>query len=225
MIPDNYESNPNMAPVLFDEMLFWNRQLDEHARLIRSGVDISQDDVMREADQYVILYDRLLNRLQIPELNADPTMVNRLLYQTKALAVGLREFKIEVGRGIADCRIKAIISAELLNHIRQELDYFIGKLDSVTGGPIPSWADLGLDHSQQRVSLVPRMLLEEIQGRSVCQVSLEEMLFWTHISADHAILLAGYFKPIEQSQFTQEASQFGMEFDQLHQQTFESLLM
>ncbi len=222
MIPDNCDLNPNVVPALLDEMLFWNRQLDEHARLIRSGVDLGQDDVIQEADQYVALYDRVLSKLQSPGVNANPTIVNRLLCQTKTLAAGLRESKIEVGCGIAECRIKAIIPAEILNHTRQELDYLIGKLNAVIGGPVPTWADLGLDHSQQPVSLVPRMLLEEIEDLSVCQVSLEEMLFLTHNSAEHAKLLAEHFRPIEQIQFTQEASQFSVEFDQLHQQTFQS---
>lgn len=217
---NNQELNPRVIPALLDEMLFWNRQLDEHARLIRSGVDLGEDDSIREANQFVVMYDRLLNQLQAPGLNANPSVVNRLLRQTKTLAAGLREFKIEVEQGIAACRIKAILPADLIDHIRRELDFFIGVLDAVTGGTIPTWEELGLDHSERKVSLIPRMLLEEIEDQSVCQVSLEEMLFWTHISADHAKLLAALFKPIIQAQFTQDASQFGSEFDQLHQQIF-----
>ena len=220
---DQYDHNskPEVISAILDEMQFWNRQLDEHARLIRSGVDLGEDNIIREADQFVLMYDRLLSCLDTPGLIANPPMVIRLLHQTKSLAVGLRQFKIEVENGIAGCRIKAIISADLLDHIRRELDYFIGKLDAVTGGPIPTWEDLGLDHSTRKVSLVPRMLLDEIEAKSVCQVSLEELLFWLHISADHAQLMAGYFKPIEQAQFTQETSSFGAEFERLHQLTFQ----
>ncbi|HEX3043914.1 MAG TPA: DUF2935 domain-containing protein [Bacillota bacterium] len=71
------------------------------------------------------------------------------------------------------------------------------------------------------VSLGPRMLLDEVQGPAVCQVSLEELLFWLHISADHAQLLARYFIPLKQAQFTQDASQYGAEFDQLHELTLQ----
>lgn len=221
MNQDNNDFNLKVIPALLDEMLFWNRQLDEHARLIRSGVDLGEDNVFREADQYVIMYDHLLTQLQSTELNANPSMVIYLLNRTRMLAAGLREFKLKVAQGIDECRIKAMIPADLVDHIRRELDYFIGILNAVTNGPIPTWEDLGLDHLQQNVSLVPRMLLGEIENRIVCQVSLEEMLFWTHISGDHANLLAGYFKPNIQAQFTQETSQFGAEFDRLHQQTFQ----
>jgi hypothetical protein len=215
------ELRTEVIRALLDEMQFWNRQLDEHARLIRSGVDLGEDNTIREADQFVVMYDRLLSRLNTPGLIANSLIVSKLLYQTKILALSLREFKIEVENGIAQCRIKAILPADLINHIRRELDFFIGNLNAVTEGPIPTWGDLGLDHSNRKVSLVPRMLLEEIEGKLVYQVSLEELLFFTHISADHAKLLAGYFKPIEQAQFTQETLQFGAEFDRLHQLTFQ----
>jgi hypothetical protein len=217
----NYDLKPEVISALLDEMQFWNLQLDEHARLIRSGVDLGEDNTIKEAEQFMVMYDRLLNRLNTPGLIANPSMVIRLLNQTRVLAAGLREFKIEVENGIAQCRIKAIIQAELVDHIRRELDYFIGKLDAVTGGLIPTWEDLGLDHSDRKVSLIPRMLLGEIEGKSVCQVSLEELLFWLHISADHAKVLADYFKPVEQAQFTQDALRYGAEFDRLHQQTFQ----
>jgi hypothetical protein len=217
----NDDLKPEVVPAVLDEMLFWNLQLDEHARLIRSGVDLGEDKVFREADQYVGLYDCLMNLLRTPGINTNPLMVKRALRQTKALAAGLREFKMEVENGIAECRIKAMIPADLVNHIRRELDFFIGNLDAVTGGPIPTWEDLGLDHSNRKVSLVPRMLLDELQGQAVCRASLEEMLFWLHISEDHAKLLAGYFKPIEQAQFTQDALQYGAEFERLYQLTFQ----
>lgn len=217
-----HDLRPEVSGALLDEMQFWNRQLDEHARLIRAGVDLGEDNVIREADQFTTMYDRLLERLNTPGLIAGPTVVNPLLRQTKTLAAGLREFKMEVEAGIMQCRIKAIIPGELVGHIRRELDYFIGKLDAVTGGPIPTWEDLGLNHSNRKVSLIPRMLLEDIEGKMVWQISLEELLFWLHISADHAGVLANYFRPGEQAQFTQDTLRYAAEFDKLHQQALKA---
>lgn len=217
-----HELRPETSSALLDEMQFWNRQLDEHARLIRAGVDLGEDNTIREADQFTAMYDRLLARLTAPGIIANPATVNPLLRQTKVLSVGLREFKIEVENGIMQCRIRAIIPGELVGHIRRELDYFIGKLDAVTGGPIPSWEDLGLNHSNRKVSLIPRMLLEDIEGKLVYQISLEELLFWLHISSDHAGVLANHFRPGEQAQFTQDTSRYAAEFDKLHQQVLKA---
>ncbi|MCL6590598.1 MAG: DUF2935 domain-containing protein [Firmicutes bacterium] len=217
-----HKLQPEVSRALLDEMQFWNRQLDEHARLVRAGVDLGEDNVIQEANQFTAMYDRLLARLDAPGLIAGPDTVNHFLLQTKVLAAGLREFKIEVESGIKECRIGAIIPWELVGHIRRELDYFIGKLDAVTGGPTPTWEDLGLDHSSQKVSLIPRMLLEDIQGRSVCQISLEELLFWLHISSDHAGVLANHFRPMEQAQFTQDTMRYAAEFENLRQQTMEA---
>lgn len=200
-------------------MQFWNLILGEHARLIRAGVDLIEDNVVREADQFAAMYDRLLERLNAPGLMACPDWINPLLRQTKTLAAGLREFKIEVETSIMQCRSKAIIPGELVGHIRQELDYFIGKLNAVTGGPIPTWEELGLDISTRKVSLIPRMLLDDIEGELIFPISLEELLFWLHISADHAGVLASHFRPGEQAQFTQDTLRYAAEFHKLHQQT------
>jgi hypothetical protein len=220
---NQHDLSPEVSGALLDEMQFWSRQLDEHARIIRSGVDLGEDNIIREADQFVGMYDRMLNRLNAPGLTANWPMVMKLVNQTKALAVGLREFKIEVENNIAGCQVKAIVPADLINHIRRELDFFIGNLDAITGGPIPTWEDIGLDHSNRRVSLVPRMLLNDIEGKLVYQVSLEELLFWLHISADHSQVISRYFIPVQQAQFTQDTSRYGAEFDKLHQQALNAV--
>lgn len=215
-------STAQLNGALLDEMQFWNLQLDEHARLIRAGVDLDEDNVIREADQFVAMYDRLLERLNAPGLMACPDWLNPLLHQTRILAAALREFKIEVGTGITSCRIKAVIPGELVRHIRKELDYFIGKLDAVTGGPVPTWEDLGLGHSNRKVSLIPRMLLKDVDEKLIYPMSLEELLFWLQISFEHAEVLASRFRPGEQAQFTQDALRYAAEFQKLLQQAINS---
>lgn len=206
---------------LLNEMQFWNQRLNEHARLIRSGVDLTEDPIIREADAFVIMYDMLMMRLNDPSLQVSLGSVPELVQESKRLAADLGQFKTRVGEMIRDCRTKAILPAELLEHIRQELDYFKGKLNAVTGGPRPTWAELGLDQSNLRVEIVPRMLLEEISGHLLSQVAREELLFWLHISADHGLFLGSKFKPIEQAYFTQESLKFSTQFSRLQYQVMD----
>ncbi len=203
---------------LVDEMQFWNQRLDEHARLIRSGVDLTEDNIIKEADFYVTQYDQLVARLNTPGLLSNPNEIMVLVQESKQMAIGLGQFKLMVEEGIRTCRIKAILPAELLDHIRRELEYFVGKLNAVTGGPRPTWADLGLDHSDRQATIIPRMLLERIGNQIFPQIILEELLFWLHISADHAQFLAFKFKPLEQTEFTQESLKYSKEFERLLQQ-------
>ncbi len=218
-IPDS--NSVAILQALLNEMQFWNQRLDEHARLIRSGVDLTEDQIIREADVFVTIYDMLMVRLNDPGLQVSLGSVPELVQESKRLAIDLGQFKTRLGEMIGDCRTKAILPAELLEHIRRELDYFIGKLNAVTGGPRPTWAELGLGQSNMRTEIVPRMLLEKLSGRQLLQSAQEELLFWLHITADHGQFLGTKFKPIEQAYFTQESLKFSTQFSRLYNQIFD----
>ncbi|MGE5558673.1 MAG: DUF2935 domain-containing protein [Bacillota bacterium] len=202
---------PEILRAILDEIHFWGHQFAEHARLIRSGVDLEEDAVVKEGQMFGEAYDRLLealNGLEAPGYGGACVVIS----ENEALTERFRAFKVEIEEGIRDCILKGVIPAELANHILRELDYLMSKIHNVLGGPAATREQLGMDDSGKRVSVIPRMLLPAADGGQLMDITLEELLFWLRISEEHARLAADKFKPLEQTEFTQAAVGFADEF-------------
>ncbi|HEX7715015.1 MAG TPA: DUF2935 domain-containing protein [Bacillota bacterium] len=204
---------PEVLRALLDEMQFWNPILEEHSCLIRSSLDWTEDQAFDEAQQYSAFYRKLVNGIRHTTPNANPQFNTVLFRRSNNLAGGLREFLFELETGIRDCRIKATLPVEAIEHLRMELDYFHAKLNGSGGVSLLTRQNMEFLVSG---SLRPRMLLEKLDSPENTVIIRGELLFWLKISTGHTAFLADRFRPREQLQFAQEVILFEESFDRLY---------
>lgn len=111
--PENY---------IYEQELFWNNIMKEHAEFIRGLLDPTEKQLILTADQYANEYERILNTYG-NDLNSLTTVS---LQQT----IPFRNFKVAGEEGILNCKIKSIIIPLLADHVVREANHFIRILRS-----------------------------------------------------------------------------------------------
>lgn len=102
---------------LFEQEIFWNRQMKEHAEFIRGLLDPSEEELILTADKFADEYKTIMMKhIQNPELLTDISLQE---------TISFKQFK-EVGNdGILNCKIKSIIIPLLADHVLREANHFI----------------------------------------------------------------------------------------------------
>lgn len=108
---------------IYNQELFWNNIMMEHAEFIRGQLDPSEDNLILTSDKYAEDYKKLLQNYK----NSRPYLTNVSLNQTYKF----RDFKIAGEEGILNCKIKSIIIPLLADHIVREANHFIRILKSI----------------------------------------------------------------------------------------------
>ncbi len=107
---------------LYEQELFWNNIMKEHAEFIRGLLDPSQKDLILTADNFALEYETILKNYNNP-LYLTSTSLNE--------TVKFRDFKIAGEEGILSCKIKSIIIPLLADHVLREANHFIRILKSI----------------------------------------------------------------------------------------------
>ncbi|MGN0992411.1 MAG: DUF2935 domain-containing protein [Bacilli bacterium] len=110
------------AHYLYEQELFWNNIMKEHAEFIRGLLDPSEKELIKTADKYAREYEMIVKNYSDNFIN----LTNASLKETK----GFREFKIAGEEGILGCKIKSIIIPLLADHVVREANHFIRILES-----------------------------------------------------------------------------------------------
>lgn len=103
---------------LYEQEVFWNNIMKEHAEFIRGLLDPSEENLILTADQYAEEYKKI-----IKSYNS-----NNFMYLTKFslnTTVNFRDFKIKGEEGILNCKVKSIILPLLADHVLREANHFI----------------------------------------------------------------------------------------------------
>lgn len=108
---------------LLEQELFWNDIMKEHAWFIRGGLDPTEEELIRIANQYAEEY-----KVIIKELNNNQNATNLSLNET----INFRNFKVAGEEGILNCKVKSIIIPLLADHVVREANHFIRLLESLT---------------------------------------------------------------------------------------------
>ena len=106
---------------LYQQELFWNDIMEEHAKFIRGLLDPSEENLIKIANKYAIEYEQILKN------NTISNLTNISLDET----IRFRDFKIAALEGILGCKIKSIISPLLSDHVLREANHFIRILKSI----------------------------------------------------------------------------------------------
>lgn len=109
---------------LYEQELFWNNIMKEHAEFIRGLLDPSEQKLILTADQYAKEYQAIIRNY-----NSNPVyLANASLNET----IKFRDFKVTGEEGILNCKIKSIIIPLLADHVVREANHFIRILENIT---------------------------------------------------------------------------------------------
>lgn len=107
---------------LYEQELFWNNIMKEHAQFIRGLLDPSEQKLVLTADTYASDYDKIIRTYA----NNQTNLTNVSLNET----IKFRDFKVVGEEGILNCKIKSIIIPLLADHVVREANHFIRILES-----------------------------------------------------------------------------------------------
>ena len=102
---------------IYEQELFWNNIMKEHAEFIRGLLDPSEKDLILKADQYALEYETIIKNYS----NNPIYLKNVSLNET----INFRDFKVIGEEGILNCKIKSIIIPLLADHVVREANHFI----------------------------------------------------------------------------------------------------
>ena len=108
---------------LYEQEIFWNNIMKEHAEFIRGLLDPSEEDLILTANKYADDYKMIIRNYS----NNFNYLTNASLDKT----IKFRDFKIAGEEGILNCKIKSIIIPLLADHVVREANHFIRILESI----------------------------------------------------------------------------------------------
>ena len=108
---------------IYEQELFWNNIMKEHAEFIRGLLDPTEKELIIEANKYAKEYEAIIEQFN----NYQNNLKNISLNET----INFRNFKIAGEEGILDCKIKSIIVPLLADHVLREANHFIRILNSI----------------------------------------------------------------------------------------------
>lgn len=107
---------------IYEQELFWNNIMKEHAEFIRGLLDPSEKELIITADKFANEYDMIINNYSDNPNHFGNISLNE--------TINFRNFKIAGEEGILNCRIKSIIIPLLADHVVREANHFIRLLRS-----------------------------------------------------------------------------------------------
>lgn len=102
---------------LYEQELFWNNIMKEHAEFIRGLLDPSEDKLIDIADEYAEDYSFI-----IKSYNSNPVYLSKISLDE---TIKFQNFKITGEEGILNCKIKSIIIPLLADPVVREVNHFI----------------------------------------------------------------------------------------------------
>lgn len=119
---------PFIRNYIYEQELFWNNIMKEHAEFIRGLLDPSEEDLISTANKFANEYKNIMNNYGNNFVN----LTNASLRET----VSFRNFKIAGEEGILNCKIKSVIIPLLADHVLREANHFLRILRGAGVGQI-----------------------------------------------------------------------------------------
>ena len=107
---------------IYEQELFWNNIMKEHAEFIRGLLDPSEKDLILTADKFANEYETIIKNYS----NNPAYLTNVSLKET----LNFKNYKVSGEEGILNCKIKSIIFPLLADHVVREANHFIRILKS-----------------------------------------------------------------------------------------------
>lgn len=111
------QREPFTETYIYEQELFWNNIMKEHAEFIRGLLDTTEKELILIADKYAIDYEEILKKY-----SNNPNYLTSISLQE---TLNFRDFKIAGEEGILNCKIRSIIIPLLADHVVREANHFI----------------------------------------------------------------------------------------------------
>ncbi|OPX43844.1 hypothetical protein CLHUN_23260 [Ruminiclostridium hungatei] len=108
----------------YEQELFWNRQMAEHAKFIRGLLDPSENDLINKANDFGNEFDRLTIEAKAAMDTAVPPLAKVTDNSFKA-TLELQNFKTQGTQGILECKVRSIIIPLLGDHVLREANHYL----------------------------------------------------------------------------------------------------
>lgn len=102
---------------MYEQELFWNNIMKEHAQFIRGLLDPSENDLILTSDRFANEYRQILRSYYISQM--DLTSVS--LEET----INFSALKRYIEEEILNCEVKGVILPLLIDHVLREANHFI----------------------------------------------------------------------------------------------------
>lgn len=109
-----------------DAKLFWDHIMLEHASFIRGLLDPSEGKLIRTADEFVKVYNDLIQST----MDMDSTGMLGVTDNTLTETINFRNFKKSGTEGIDECKIKSMMLPLMADHVLREANHYIRLLKS-----------------------------------------------------------------------------------------------
>ena len=111
---------------IYEQELFWNDIMKEHAQFIRGLLDPSEEELILTADKFAEDYKMIIKNYS----NNPISLTNASLSET----INFKNFKVAGEEGILNCKIKSIIIPLLSDHVVREANHFLRILKGAKRG-------------------------------------------------------------------------------------------
>jgi len=187
------------------EITFWVKILSDHLKFIRAGIDMKHAAIIDEADAMAKELDCFLAELETMSQRLPEQDLCCLMDETVELATEIRNFKRRLAVLIHKCKVLAILPAAVLDHTRRETDFFIAILAKLLGEPTPPHKVIGIPDGNDCVNLVPRKAIPCLRKADRFELALAEIMFFSRISGEHAMIISMTVRPGVQEKWRQRA--------------------
>ena len=115
--------NINLEKEAFEQELFWNRIMAEHAKFIRGLLDPTENELINKANDFGNEFDQLTNEAKAAMDMTLPfaKVTNESLKATQQI----RDFKAQGTQGLLECKIRSIIIPLLGDHTLREANHYL----------------------------------------------------------------------------------------------------
>ena len=189
-----YQRLPLELEAALEEMRFWLRIMADHAKLIRNGFDLMEERFFRVSDRFSLDFDELLRQVQAP--SPGPPEVVGLMNKSEYLTGKFRDFKASLVELINNCRVLSNRPGELIDHLRREAEYFLGKMqEEFKAGSTPTREEIGIPDGNLPTFWSP-LTNTQFSGPSQ-EISIEENLLASSAFGTCGVL-GIYLRPVVQ---------------------------
>ncbi len=108
----------------YEQELFWNRQMAEHAKFIRGLLDPSENELINKANDFGNEFDQLTIEAKAAMDTTVPPLAEVTDKSLKA-TLELQNFKTKGTQGILECKVKSIIIPLLGDHVLREANHYL----------------------------------------------------------------------------------------------------
>ena len=116
----------------YDQEIFWNRIMAEHAKFIRGFLDPTENELISAANNFGNEFDKLTTEAINAMNNSIP--ISNITENSLSATKDIQKFKTQGTQGLVDCKIKSIIIPLLGDHTLREANHYLRLLKTFRKG-------------------------------------------------------------------------------------------